>query len=418
MPLHRPPWGPPGMVPGGIAPPPWMAAAHGQAFPRPAAPQPRPISSKPIPGTDWLEVRNDNGTRFWHNTKTGQGLWQMPAEVRAAGRAPPPLDAARAKMLQRAVASGAVVAPQYEAMARRQIKGQLLLEAGPGDKKRSKKRSAETQAAPGTGASIPENQFSNENEEEEDEFDVTFTEEDIIGEEQPPPLSETAPAVGGTPAATKEEQRPSSVAAANVAAAQTAAEDAFRALLTESGIHGFSRYEREAPKLQGDPRFSALPPDHRRTVFEDFCSQVGMVKKSTDKGKKKQQPGASKTGLDAKNKSTTGGGTAGGGGKNAKAAEDAFRALLQERVVRSDARWHRTKEDLRSDPRYQEVESSDRREDLFRAHVDSLWKVQEARERAERRARNEYHAADERKRQVRDKETAEIFSALTYYQES
>ena len=84
MPPHRPPWGPPpagsGYFPpdqgGGVAPFPHRPPMMPQQQP------PRPVSSKPITGTDWLEVTNDNGTKFWHNTATNQGVWQIPSEVK------------------------------------------------------------------------------------------------------------------------------------------------------------------------------------------------------------------------------------------------------------------------------------------------------------------------------------------------
>ena len=388
----RSPQGPHGipLQAGGASLPPWITPSHAQAFPRPAAPQPRPISSKAIPGTDWLEVINNNSTRFWHNTKTNVGVWQMPPEVRAAGKAPPPLDPKRAKMLERAMASGAVVAPKYEAVARRKIQGQLMLQGPSGG---SKKRRAEGPPAEAT----PVEEVYNKQEDDDDEFDVTFTEDEVAGEEPPQKLETTAPGVvaGGlqpTSSPSNEESNPIAVPKKNVA------EGSFRALLSESGIHGFSRYEREAPKLQSDSRFIAVqPPERRRALFEEYCAQAGMPKKKrqgNDKEGKQQSGGASslKTSAAPKQRLKSGGG-------GAKAAEDAFRALLQVRVLRSDSRWHRTKEDLRSDPRYNAL-GEERREALFRAHVDSLWKVEEARERAERRAQHEHHAAVGRRRQV------------------
>jgi len=178
---HRPPRGPPpaGAVhPTGTLPPPgyfhpYQAGAlppwGGAAVPFPQRPpqyQPRPVSSKPITGTDWLEVTNDNGTKFWHNTKTSQGVWQKPAEVVKAARAPPPLDAAKLKMLERARASGAVIAPEYKA-AGKGDKNLLLLESG------NVSAGSKTQGGnKGNGAKDTQEQHAEEEEEEEEEEEM------------------------------------------------------------------------------------------------------------------------------------------------------------------------------------------------------------------------------------------------------
>jgi transcription elongation regulator 1 len=430
MPPHRPSWGPPpgaayppggsampppGYFPpshvhqGGALPPQW-GAHHPFAMPPPQ--QPRPVSSKPITGTDWLEVTNDNGTKFWHNTKTNQGVWQKPAEVKFAARAPPPLNAAKLKMLERARASGAVIAPEYKA-AGKGDKGLLLLEGGAnaglkaGGKGGKASGNRSVIATQEQLTKTEEENAEEEEEEEEEEFDVKFTEDDIDGggEQEfkksnnkstaplPPPTGPPPPSTD-TIRANKEKD--------------IAVENAFRALLKENFVHGFSRYEKELPKLQKDPRFGALlPAERRRTVFEDYCSKVGMDSSKIEElpAKKEKKQIASST------SAADGGGTE---GVVKKAAEDAFRALLQERVVRPDVRWYRIKDDLKKDSRFDtsSILSEERKQDIFRSHIDSLYKVEEARERAARRTHHAQHAGEERQRYAQAAVAEQNFKVL------
>ena len=211
-----------------------------------------------------------------------------------------------------------------------------------------------------------------------DEFDATFTEEDtrrafhhvpLDPQPPPPPPSHQQGDLKG----------------------RTAAETAFRCLLVELGIHGFSRYERELPKLQTDPRFAALPPDQRRAIFESYCTKIGQTKK------KQAQQHTTKKGPSSDN----------------TAIEASFKALLQERVVRSDARWqHDTNVELKDDDQRWRGLSLERREALFNSHVDALWKMEEGRKEAHRRAQHEEMAAKERKKVAGEADAAYNFSAL------
>jgi len=424
MPPHRPPWGPPppGAVhtagslprPGYFPPyqagalPPWGGGAAA-AFPQgPPQHQPRPVSSKPITGTDWLEVTNDNGTKFWHNTKTSQGVWQKPADVIKAARAPPPLNAAKLKMLERARASGAVIAPEYKA-AGKGDKNLLLLEG--------RKLNAGSKAQGGNkgNSEVDTQEPSAKKEEEEEEFDVTFTEEDVEGVQienkikakedyQTERTTAPLPPPTGPPPPCVEEK-------------DAAIEAEFRALLKENAIHGFSRYEKELPKLQLDPRFGALvPPERRRAVFEDYCSKVGVDTKSEEpKTTQQKKQVLAKGGYNRAAGSHAVGGNVGASYDSArkKAAEDAFKALLQERVVRPDVRWYRIKEDLKKDSRFASTDLSEqRKEDIFTAHIDSLRKAEEARERAARRTHYAQHAGEERQRKAAAVAAEENFQAL------
>ncbi|KAH7622018.1 hypothetical protein Ndes2526B_g02843 [Nannochloris sp. 'desiccata'] len=420
MPPHRPPWGPPPayaihptgtLLPPGYFPP-YQAGARprwdgGAARPFPQGPpqhQPRPVSSKPIAGTDWLEVTNDNGTKFWHNIKTSQGVWQKPAEVVKAARAPPPLDAAKLKMLERARASGAVIAPEYKA-AGKGDKNLLLLEGG---------RSSAKAKGGNVGHSAVDTQEQNaKEEEEEEEFDVTFTEDDVQGVEN----KIKAKGDDKTERTTAPLPPPARPPPSFLKDKDAAIEAEFRALLKENAIHGFSRYEKELPKLQIDSRFGALlPPERRRAVFEDYCSKVGLDTKSEEPEKtkeKKQVP--AKYGSNKRIGSYAAGDKVGNtyDGASKKPAEGAFKALLQERVVRPDVRWYRVKDDLKKDSRFGSTSISEqRKEDIFTAHIESLWKLEEARERAARRTHHAKHAGEERQRYAKAAAAEQNFKVL------
>jgi transcription elongation regulator 1 len=368
--------------------------------------QPRPVSSKPITGTDWLEVTNDNGTKFWHNTATNQGVWTKPAEVIKAARAPPPLDAAKLKMLERARASGAVIAPEYKA-AGKGDKDLLLLEGGSsggGGSSKTKKASA-----------LSHTVATQEEEEEDEEYDVTFTEEDIdVGDGEEEREDEKKKEVVDKGAKTKNERStaplpPPSGPPPPSAAKEAAIEAAFRDLLKENSIHGFSRYEKELPKLQKDPRFGALlPPERRRAVFEDYCSKVGIVSKSKEPSAKDKKQGSKQTAT------ATGSFLGHPTAASIKAAEDAYKALLQERVVHPDVRWYRVKEDLKKDSRFDSstILAEERKEELFREHIDSLYRAEEARERAEKRAEHAKRAGEERQRYAQAAAAEQNFKVL------
>lgn len=64
-----------------------------------------------MPGTDWLEVVCDDGKKYYHKPQTDETTWHVPAEVEAKLKLK--LDPVRAKMLERARAMGAQLAPEY-----------------------------------------------------------------------------------------------------------------------------------------------------------------------------------------------------------------------------------------------------------------------------------------------------------------
>lgn len=250
-------------------------------------------------------------------------------------------------MLARARASGATVAPQYA-----------------GDSNVARGRDAE--------------------QDDVDEDDVFFTEEDIAGEEEKSDPSTLAAQKQGSTS-------PKALAEAE-ASRRIDPVAAFEELLREKGVNGFSRYERELPKLQPDPRFKSLPASQRRQIFEKYCARAGQEAK-----KRADHPVTARS-VAARS-------------AEEKLAEDAFRALLQECVTRSSVSWKHVEGELLKDPRATGV-PAERRESLFLAHRGVLQRVEDARERADRRAKYEMHAAEERQRHAGEADALMNFRTL------
>ena len=52
----------------------------------------------------------------------------------------------------------------------------------------------------------------------------------------------------------------------------------------QTQVTAFSRWERELPKLMGDPRFSAVASTKdRRALFDEFCKDVGAAARTGSK---------------------------------------------------------------------------------------------------------------------------------------
>ncbi|PSC72075.1 pre-mRNA-processing 40C isoform X1 [Micractinium conductrix] len=126
---------------------------------------PVPVSSERIAGTEWLEVLCDDGKRYWHNPKSEETTWTVPKQVEAKKKMQ--LDPAKAKMLERARAMGALVAPEFA-------------EGGDG--------------AGGAAAAAAV----------DEDDDVFFTEDDIVDEPEAEPEAEAAPEQAAEPAAAAE----------------------------------------------------------------------------------------------------------------------------------------------------------------------------------------------------------------------
>ncbi|KAL6781667.1 hypothetical protein ACKKBF_B08985 [Auxenochlorella protothecoides x Auxenochlorella symbiontica] len=163
--------------------------------------------------------------------------------------------------------------------------------------------------------------------------------------------------------------------------------EAFEGLLRALGIHAFSRWEKEVPRMQADPRYKALPPTERRAAFEAYCAKQGSAKKPAQSGGRRGPPGLKPAGADA--------GEQLGEELPAADAEKAFMDLLRERQATGSMEWSELQPELQGDPRAASV-APERQEALFGEHQSAL-RGAEAAQHAERAALEAKHAEAERR---------------------
>lgn len=326
-----------------------------------------------------MEVSTNTGATYWHNKETKESTWTKPADIRPAPAPPPPpkpLDPMKKKMLERAKASGAILAPQY---------AHLAIEAGSG-------RGGFDAIAPSAeDLRMPE------------EDDVTFTEEDIQPDRAlappaskkrvppPPEWRDSKPPMGKA----QKKLRPAGLEGlGEMQEVEPAVARDFKTLLSEHGIHEFSRYEREVAKIGQDGRFQRVPSHLRRPLFEEYC--IGC-------GKAKAGAGGRDRGEATQNASSA---------QRHEENEKEFKNMLMERISDADVSWREAQNLLRSDPRFAAIENPSRRESIFRTHIGRLRRVDDARRQAEERAARELSAAMRRQHTAMEIEAKQSYQTL------
>ncbi|KAL0027442.1 hypothetical protein WJX77_001554 [Trebouxia sp. C0004] len=233
---------------------------------------PTPASSEGIPLTGWSEVTCTDGRKYYYHAERQETSWSKPPEVAVA--------------LAKAIKAGAskkagMTADQVAIIARLKANNaQLNLR--------------------------PELQEAEEPE-EEDNDDVTFTDQDIGQPEavthaqspQNPPLPTSLPPMPGGPPRPMQfpgaysPQSAMQVPPLPAARSHDALVQDFKDLLLESKVTPFSRWERELPKLVGDSRYKAIDkPKERRQIFDDFCRNVAEEQSRSKERKEKQAAAA------------------------------------------------------------------------------------------------------------------------------
>mmetsp|Transcript_21219 Transcript_21219/g.53405 ORF Transcript_21219/g.53405 Transcript_21219/m.53405 type:complete len:816 (-) Transcript_21219:126-2573(-) len=206
----------------------------------------KPVASHAVPGTQWNEVTTDDGKRYFFNQRTKETSWAVPPEVTLV-RSKDPKDPSNVAAVSEA--AKAIIA-------------------------RLKANNAGAHLSVGLG----------------EEEDVSYDPEEM-GEAALPP---TQPATGATglpgdaPASAIPGPLPPPGSPPKRPDSKEAKEAAFFDLLRETGVTPFSRWEKELPKLLGDPRFSAVPSQkEKRMLFDKFCrmraDEVRNEKKQSSK---------------------------------------------------------------------------------------------------------------------------------------
>ncbi|KAF5842244.1 hypothetical protein DUNSADRAFT_8306 [Dunaliella salina] len=194
--------------------------------------EPVPVSSEPVPDTVWSEVKCEDERVYYFNTETEEASWTVPPEVATvkAKLAEEKEKREAAERAERAAAAEETRRKQFaQVMAQRQrmnntggfgVHGQVI-RAGAG----------------GHGA---------------------------YGRGQ-----------GNVRSALAVAER------AGAERARQANIQRFKELLMDKGVTPFSRWERELPKLESDPRYKLLPNlKERRAAFDDFCKNVAAEQKA------------------------------------------------------------------------------------------------------------------------------------------
>jgi len=336
---------------------------HGQYQQHPGAVPMQPVASRPIPGTRWLEVKTNLGHIYYYCQDTQVSVWEKPKEVEEVERAEkkklqqPRIDAKTLQALKRAKAHGAKLAPEYEA---------LLASDGGSDEDRRKKKNKKRIGSEKVQREDDLQKRKKVEESVTEEFDVTFDEEDIVSEEE-------------------EGERVD--AGAGVSVEQ--AEMEYKELLQELGIHGFSRFEKEVEKMEHDGRFLAVKDSkRRRVIFDEFCAETARMARGKTASTSRADAGDSKDDTDA------------------------FKALLQEKVLQSESSWQDIVHVLEKDDRYTSVASESHKRELFRNHRRVLEKVEYAKRAADRRMAKDIEAAEHRKQQSNRADAVNNFKAL------
>jgi transcription elongation regulator 1 len=227
----------------------------------------------------------------------------------------------------------------------------------------------------------------------------------------------------------------------------------FHEMLVDRGVSALASWERAKDLTMDDPRFTLLPPEFRRTEFEawasantererqaraeltkraqrelrrllvehvrspdmtfaEFSARFGKdpIFRSVDKPKVRED-------LFREHSKRLRDMAHFGEREFRHRARDEYRRMLKEMSeLHGNSSWTKTKPILEDDPRFWSVASSSEREDLFRDHVDDLYRRDRDRDRervkaaedpeAERRRRAE-EALRERQKQVRQQSWAQ-----------
>jgi transcription elongation regulator 1 len=187
----------------------------------------------------------------------------------------------------------------------------------------------------------------------------------------------------------------------------------FEELLEEIGVHAFSRYEKELQNMKDDPRFLAVEEKKRRQIFDSYCSKAGTIKMNKvtgqERGEGKDTRGRKRSfvaDVEAED-----GDASPDDEPSTKAAMNAFKALLQEKVLHSDIRWGDIKQALSKDERFDSVKYWEQKE-LFRDHQRRLEKAEHLRRVSEHRMAQDVRAGIERQMQSNRFDAINNFKAL------
>ncbi|GBG69078.1 hypothetical protein CBR_g3777 [Chara braunii] len=412
--------------------------------PEKVAAQPTPVAWERLTGTDWALVTTNDGKKYYYNIKTQATSWQVPPEVTEL-KLKAELEKAKAAGDASHGGSGASKGMSLPAAVTggREAIGAKALSAASSALDLVKKKLADSSATATPG--------------------VASVETSTVG----PGTANGASAGGGTEAKTAEgdsKAAPSGEKGTKAESDGSSSESSsdsdeeednlskeecanrFKEMLKEKGVAPFSKWDKELPKIIFDPRFKAIAShSERRSLFDHYVrtradeerrEKRAALKAAMDGFKQllneaegeishstEYETFAEKWGedprflaLEKKDRETLLNERVlplkKAEEERVKAEKDAaiaaFKELLNEKkeIVTSTARWSKTKDSLRDDPRYKALPRAER-EAIFRAHVAALLAAEQEAERIAKAKKEEEEKQKARERELRKRKERE-----------
>ncbi|CEP10985.1 hypothetical protein [Parasitella parasitica] len=307
----------------------WYNTVSGQSswlFPSPLPPlsqqetQPKKKKKqikKKIPGTNWLFVLTHDGFEFYYDRDTKTSVWEMPEGLKE------PME--ELKRLEE---------EEKEKQAKLKQENQAKLAQKEKEDTDDKKRLLEKQEAEQEAKRVKleqeivdEKGCNSDEHAAENELEATeMTEEDIMWQLQQ--MAEAEVEETQTAQTGEEPKKP-----------ELPEEEClwqFNQLLAERNVSPFAVYSVEYPKLMTDPRFSLVPHNKQKALFNKYCHELGEKVKNEKKSKKKP--------------------------------EDEYKDLLVSKVTQK-MYWDDFRRKYKDDPRFKALTVTKEREALFKDHV-------------------------------------------------
>lgn len=306
----------------------------------------KPLSHERVKGTDWSQVKCEDGKVYYYNITSRDTTWTVPAEVEAAQAA--------AQVKEEggpgSVANGTIAVAAHASPHHNITHHPTAPSTSPGQQ-----YSSISPAAPDASRQPAQLQQA--------------VSQQVLSQQARPPAIPPA----AQPRSIPEPRPPPGKPPAEI-------EADFTSLLEETGVTAFSRWERELPKMLADPRFTAVTSiKERRSLFDVFCRSAADRHK---KPKIDRTPAARDAFMALLNEAQA---LAQDGhvddGEKEEGEEGAEKAL---RALTASSTYDRLQEGWQDDPRWKDCDEK-LRKDYFEARIVPL-KVAAARDAEARKA--------------------------------
>lgn len=306
-----------------------------------AAPKKKKQIKKKIPGTQWLFVLTHDGYEFYYDRETKKSVWEMPEDLKE------PME--QLKKLEEEEAEAKKKQEEEEAKKKQEEEEAAAVQREKEAEESRKRALLEEEEKQLEAKRVRlEGDITNDAQEDlnkEQELDATeMTEEDIMwqlqqmeeeGEGEEENEEEEQHQLQQQQETLKEEEPPKEKKPV-LSEAECIAK--FNELLQERNISPFAMYATEYPQLMNDPRFSLVPANKQKSLFNKYCHDLG--EKLKDEKKK----------------------------KNSKKPEDEFRELLASKV-KVKMYWDDFRRKYKDDVRFKAISTTKEREALFKEHI-------------------------------------------------